>query len=464
MMVLSDVLSGRFARRMALGAGVVLLLVGGYGLLGESKPTPPYRFAEVARGPLTATVSATGTLNAVTTVQVGSQVSGQIKELLADFNSEVRAGQVIARIDPATFEAKVGQAQADLLVARAAVFGQQALLERARADLASAQAMLNVLKAQLEKTEAELKDAKRNLERRADLFKRGYSPESERDKAQATYDSAVALRRAAIAQAQAQESTIAAMAAQIKVAEAQIETARATVQQKEAALKQAEIDVAHTFIRSPVDGVVVSRNVDIGQTVAASLQAPILFLIAQDLTRMQVNASVDEADVGRIAVAQKATFTIDAFPGETFQGAVIQIRKAAVIVQNVVTYDVVVTASNPQLKLLPGMTANLRFLVAERADVLKVPNAALRYRPPGVAREQRSRAALPPPVEGGGLVGRAWILGSDGEPKPVRLKLGVSDGEFTEILAGELAVGQKVIVGAEAAPKEPTRRGLRLGF
>ncbi len=462
-MVLSDVLSGRVLKRIALAAGVVLLLVGGYGLLGETKTPPPYRLAEVTRGALTATVSATGTVNAVSTVQVGSQVSGQIKELLADFNSEVRASQVIARIDPATFEAKVGQAQADLLVARAAVFGQQAQLERARADLANAQATLNVLKAQLEKTEAELKDAKRNLERRADLFKKGYSPESERDKAQATYDSTVALRRAGIAQVQAQESTIAAMQAQIRVVEAQIETARATVQQKEAAVKQAEIDVAHTYIRSPVDGVVVSRNVDIGQTVAASLQAPILFLIAQDLTRMQVNASVDEADVGRIAVAQKATFTIDAFPGETFQGSVIQIRKAAVIVQNVVTYDVVVTASNPQLKLLPGMTANLRFLIAERTDVLKVPNAALRYRPPGVTREQRPRAPSPS-SEGGGLVGRAWILGSDGEPKPVRLKLGVSDGEFTEVLAGELAVGQNVIVGGEAIPKEPTRRGLRLGF
>jgi HlyD family secretion protein len=210
---------------------------------------------------------------------------------------------------------------------------------------------------------------------------------------------------------------------------------------------------------------VVSRNVDIGQTVAASLQAPILFLIAQDLTRMQVNSSVDEADVGRIAVGQKVTFTIDAFPGELFRGEVVQVRKAAQVIQNVVTYDVVVTAKNENSKLLPGMTANLRFLVAERADALKVPNAALRYRPPGVAREARSRTAPRELAEGGGLVGRVWIVGQNGEATSIRLRLGVSDGEFTEMLSGELTSQQKVIVGGgEAAPAPPQRRGLRLGF
>src|SRR5437762_153310 len=236
---------------------------------------PKYRLAKVERGPLTAAVSATGNLNAVITVQVGSQVSGQIKELLVDFNSVVKKGQVVARIDPEIFEAKVNQAQA-------------------------------------------------------------------------AHDSAVAQLESARAHDQALASAIQSAIAQLRVAEAMLASARAQVEQKIAALKQSQLDLDHTTITAPVDGVVVSRQVDVGQTVAASLQAPVLFTIAQDLTQMQVETSVDEADIGRIKLDDRATFTVDAFPGETFTGAVNQIRKAAQVVQNVVTYTVVVAVPNPR--------------------------------------------------------------------------------------------------------------------
>jgi len=274
------------------------------------------------------------------------------------------------------------------------------------------------------------------------------------------------------------------------VAEAMLVSARAQVEQKDAGLKQAQVDLDHTTIRAPVQGVVVSRQVDVGQTVAASLQAPVLFTIAQDLTKMQVETSVDEADIGRIKLDDRATFTVDAFPGETFEGTVTQIRKAGQIVQNVVTYTVVVAVDNPAGKLLPGMTANVKLVVAEKPSVLKVPNAALRFRPPGA--EAAAPSGSPGgPVAGGAapskkknadrpakdpklsedhakkLAGRVWILGPDGKPAPVRLALGLSDGSFTEVLRGDLKEGQEVIVGLAGsvgggAKKPKSERRLRL--
>ena len=362
-------------------AALVTTGVWGYLLSQGRGSSPQFRFARVERGSLTATVSATGTLNAVSTVVVGSQVSGQIKELFVDFNSRVRRGELVARIDPAIFEAKVNQAKADVENARAMVLNQRATLQRARADIQNARAAIATGKATTARARVLAVDARRDFDRKLDLFEKGLIAKSDRDSAQTANDAAVAQLDASTAQEGSTEAGLAAATASAHVVEAQLESAQAALRQKEAALVQAQIDLANTFIRAPVDGVVVSRNVDVGQTVAASLQAPILFSIAQDLTRMQLETSVVEADIGRVKLSDRATFTVDAFPGEMFEGTVGQIRKAPQTVQNVVTYTVVVAVTNRDGKLLPGMTANVKLIVAEKTNVLKVPNAALRFRP-----------------------------------------------------------------------------------
>jgi HlyD family secretion protein len=367
---------------------VVALLVGGavWGYLyAQSRGNvPKFRTVRVERGPLTAAVSATGNLNAVITVQVGSQVSGQIKELLVDFNSIVKKNQVIARIDPDIFTAKVNQAKADLDSARAMVLNQEAQVERARADVENARAAYSESKAQTAKAQVAVVDAKRDFDRKTELFARKLIARSDLDSSQAAHDSAIAQVESAKAHEQALDSAIQSATAQLRVVQAMLVSARAGVDQKNAALKQAQVDLDHTTILAPVDGVVVSRQVDVGQTVAASLQAPILFTIAQDLTKMQVETSVDEADIGRLKLDDRANFTVDAFPGETFTGTVTQIRKAPQVVQNVVTYTVIVGVENPSGKLMPGMTANVKLVVAQKANALKIPNAALRFRPAGV--------------------------------------------------------------------------------
>ena len=394
---------------------VVALLLGagiwGYLYAQNRNSSPKYRLAQVERGPLTAAVSATGNLNAVVTVQVGSQVSGQIRELLVDFNSVVRRGQVIARIDPQIFEAQVNQAKADVETAKAAVLNQTATVEKARADVENARAALAQGKAQTAKADAAQADSKRIFERNTELFKRQLIAQADRDTAQANYDQAVAQSESARASERALAAAIDSSLAQLRVQEAALKSARAQVDQKTAALAQAQTNLNYTTIRAPVDGVVVSRAVDMGQTVAASLQAPTLFTIAQDLTKMQVETSVDEADIGRIKLEDRATFTVDAFPGQTFSGVVTQIRKAAQIVQNVVTYTVVISVDNPGGRLLPGMTANVKLVYAEKSEVLKVPNAALRFRPAGAdtgpAAPSRGQGGAPaagpaPRGDGGG--------------------------------------------------------------
>ena len=372
-------------RLISLLVLVLLLGAGVWGYLyAQGRNTgQKYRTAQVERGPLTAAVSATGNLNAVVTVQVGSQVSGQIKDLLVDFNSIVRRGQVIARIDPQIFEAQVNQARADVETARAAVLNQSATVEKAKADVENARAALAQGKAQTAKADAAQADSKRIFERNQELFKRQLIAQADRDTAQANYDQAVAQSESSRASERALAAAIESSSAQLRVQQAALQSARAQVDQKAAALAQAEANLNYTTIRAPVDGVVVSRAVDVGQTVAASLQAPTLFTIAQDLTKMQVETSVDEADIGRIKLEDHASFTVDAFPGQTFEGVVAQIRKAPLVQQNVVTYTVVISVDNPGGRLLPGMTANVKLVYAEKPNVLKVPNAALRFRPPG---------------------------------------------------------------------------------
>ena len=464
-------------RRLLWVVAIVVLaggITGGYLYTQGVGARPAFRTAAVSRGPLTAAVSATGTLNAVITVQVGSQVSGQIKELLADFNSLVKKDQVIARIDPDTFEAKVNQTKAQVDAARASVLNQQAALEKTRADLENARAALAAARAQTAKSRVAVVDSNRTLGRNRDLRKRGLIAQADEDTAQAAYDSAVAQLDASGAQEQAQVSAVRAAEAQLRVAEAMLQNAIAQVAQNEAAQRQAQVDLDHTYIRAPVDGVVVGRTVDVGQTVAASLQAPTLFTIAQDLRNMQVDTNVDEADVGRVKVGQATTFTVDSFPGRTFVGEVVQIRKAPLVVQNVVTYDVVVTARNPEQRLLPGMTANVRIIIDQKEGVLQVPNAALRFRPAGVEAAERERPPGRPGGPGGGAgrgggapAGRVFVLGPDGKPTELSLQLGVGDGTYTEVVRGELTEGQQVIVGV-AVPGDrsqpPTGTAPRLRF
>ena len=325
---------------------------------------PQLRTAKVERGTLTATVAASGTLAATVQVQVSSQVSGQIREVLADFNSEVKKGQVIARIDPETFEYRVRQAQADVDAAQAQVGVQQATLASRRADLS--RATIN------------LEEAKRDLDRKNELVERNFISPAERDKAKSIY--------------RALEQDVVTANAQIDLAQAQLRNAGSTVQQREALLASARVDLGRTIIRAPVDGVVIKRSIEPGQTVAVSLAAPELFLIAQNLRDMQVEVSIDEAEVSRLRVGQKTTFTVDAFPGRTFSGLVTQVRKAALNVQNVITYTAVVSADNESLVLLPGMTANVRVITDVRENVLKVPNAALRFKPPGMVDPAKSAA------------------------------------------------------------------------
>jgi HlyD family secretion protein len=350
---------------------------------GMSAKAASFRVERAERGSIVSTVSSSGSLSAVITVLVGSQVSGQIMELLVDFNSEVKEGQVIARIDPETFKARVLQAEAELAVALANVVIQEAAVERARAELENVRSELSAAEAQTEKAKVAVGDAELDLTRKRKLHGRKIISESDLDKANATYEQALAQLSTAKAEQEAQVSVVRSREAALKMAEGQVPHAQAQVKQREASLRQSKIDLAHSVIRSPVDGVVVERNVDVGQTVAASLQAPTLFTIAKDLRKMQVETNVDEADIGRVRVGQRAPFTVDAFPGHEFSGEVKQIRMAPHTIQNVVTYTVVVSTENPDLSLLPGMTANVKIIVEERHNVLRVPNAALRFRPPG---------------------------------------------------------------------------------
>jgi len=337
-----------------------------------------FRTEKVTRGDIVSMVTATGTVNAVTTVLVGTQVSGTVKEIYADFNTKVKKGQLIALIDPATFEAQVAQARANLLSA----------------------------KANLEKSDATMIDTRRTMERNKELLSKKLIAQSDLDTAETNYETA----------------------------KAQVSVSKAQVAQSEAALKIAESNLGYTKIISPVDGVVISRNVDVGQTVAASFQTPTLFTIAEDLTKMQIDASVDEADIGMVASGQDVEFTVDSYPDITFHGNVSQVRNAPITVENVVTYDVVIKVGNPELKLKPGMTANVSIILMKKSGVLKIPNAALRLN----LSEGEKGKTMP---KGRGV----WVL-EEGKPRRVSITTGISDGSYTELVSGDIREGQEVIV------------------
>ena len=379
--------------KIIIGALLVVLLAAGlFFYFKNGNNAPKFKTQTAARGDLRATVTATGTMNAVTTVLVGTQVSGTISKLYVDFNSPVKKGQILAQIDPATFQAQVDQARANMMAARANV----------------------------QKAEAAVVDTKRTMERNKTLFARNLIAKSDEDTAETNYLSA----------------------------EAQLSASKAAVAQTKAALDFAETNFRYTKIISPVDGTVISRNVDVGQTVAASFQTPTLFNIAQDLTRMQIDTSVDEADIGKIRVEQTVEFAVDAYPDITFRGKVSEVRNAPITVQNVVTYDVVVRVDNPELKLKPGMTANVSIILDEKKGVLRVPNAALRFRPP------ESGKAITPQKGSADQKGSAvWVLEND-KPKRIKVTSGIGDGNYTEILSGDLKEGDAVIVESIGGTKK----------
>lgn len=408
--------------------------------------------AKVERGDIHNVVEATGTINAVITVQVGSQVSGTIAKLNVDFNSRVHKGDIVALIDPALFKGAVLQATADL--------------ENAKANLVAA-------RANLEKARAAMVQSKADYERTVGLYKDGILSQQQLDLAKATYDSANAT---------------------VGGAEANVTQANAQVNQKQAALEVAQTNLNYTVIRSPIDGTVVARNVDVGQTVAASLQAPTIFTIAQDLTKMLVYAKTDESDVGNIKVGKPVTFKVDAFPKETFHGVVSQVRMNATTVQNVVTYDTIIEFANPELKLFPGMTAYVTIPVATVQNVLKLPNTALRYKPPmsseeilavykqyGIEVSERKKpgedfsAANAARPAGGEAQNQPrtpradsaviWKLHADNTMEPVKVALGITDHSYTEIAAlakGDLKEGDPLIIRS-VVPKSsnPGAQGIR---
>jgi HlyD family secretion protein len=428
-------------------AALVVLLLGGFGVwrwrAAHKKAPVEFDTASVDRGRIVARVTATGTLSALVTVQVGTQVSGTLQKLFVDWNSPVKKGQLIAQIDPQLFEASLQQAQANYQAAEG-----------------------NLVKA-----EAQERDAGRQFERSKSLLERKLIAQADYDTAQANQE----------------------------VMKGQTAAARGSLAQAKAGLFQAKVNLGMTRIVSPTDGTVISRSVDVGQTVAASLAAPTLFVIAKDLREMQVDTSVAEADVGKLSTGMPATFTVDAFTGEHFRGKVRQIRNAPTTLQNVVTYDAVIDVANPDLKLRPGMTANITFIAAEKDNVLRVPNAAMRFRPtpeiftamgiavPQAVRDAADRAkagagsgggtrsaggpgARPAGAGGpgaGGGRGRpggrgdaandrrsVWLL-RDGKPQMVSLRVGLSDGNLTELIEGDLHEGDPLILDAAATDAQP---------
>ena len=567
---------------------ILLVLAGGLGIWallsrtgGEGGEAARYRTDNISRGPIIATVSATGTVLATTTVIVGSQLSGQVVEILADHNDEVKAGQVLARLNRDTLLARRDGSMADLQQARAARQLNDAQAEKTRADLQRVDAVLRDVQAQAERARTLFRDAEATFERQSSLKERGIATDVALQNATTQRD---ALRSAALsaeAQVASARAQIVALEADLKVVEAQKASSEAQIAKAEAVVRQIEVDLANSEIRSSVDGVVVQRNVELGQTVAASLQAPTLFLVAQNLKTIEVNINLDETDVGRVKPGQTVEFTVNAYPARTFTGTVRLVRLGSQTVQNVVIYTTIVTVKNNDLALLPGMTANARIFTERKADVLRVSNAALRWQPPGVPRaasgapgeggvsapapvddaagpfsppavgsggparqaavlldslkaelalddrqfaeaqklgramgeaiqragspEERREAArterqrfsrefeaiLTPEqrekyrafrearlprgqdaqgragaqrVAEAGVPGRVHVLDSQGNPKPVNLRIGATDGTWTEVLSGEIKPGDGVINGVVSAPRNRASTGFRFGF
>jgi HlyD family secretion protein len=403
-----------------------------------------YETVPVERGSVQSKVTATGTLNAVVDVLVSSQVSGNIKALYADWNSKVKKGQLVALIDPELFQAQVDQASATYRAAHSATLTAQAQREKTKSDLSAAVANEKNAEAIAAKDLANESNARVQWERAQQLFRAQVIAQQDYDTAKASYEAAVAQVSADRALIEAGKQNILSAQASVQVAQSQLESARAQEHQTQAALHQAEVNLDHTKIIAPVDGTVVARRMDVGQTVASTLNPPTIFEIAQDLTKMQVDTNVNESDVGNIAVGQKASFFVDAYPGATFQGVVADVRKAPIVAQNVVTYDVVIAVDNSSLKLFPGMTANVSILAARVDDTLKVPNSVLRFRPSADVLKRNGLLAPRPDQQ------QIYVL-SGGKLQAAPVRFGISDGKYTAIVSGQVQAGAPVVIRAASS-------------
>jgi HlyD family secretion protein len=400
-----------------------------------------YETVPVERGFIQAKITATGNLNAVVDVLVSSQVSGNIKALYADWNSKVKRGQLVALIDPQIFQAQVDQVAAASHSAQAAAITALAQLEKAKSDLSAANATEKNTEAIAAKDLANEINAKAQWERADELFREGVVAQQDHDTAKANYDASQAQVTADQAQIYAAQQNIKSAQASVEVAQSQLSAARAQERQARAALRQAQINLDHCQIYAPVDGTVIARRMDIGQTVAATLNPPTIFEIAQDLTKMQVDTNVDESDIGNVVKGQTATFLVDSYPDTRFRGTVADIRKAPIITQNVVTYDVVIAVDNSDLKLFPGMTANVTILATKIDDTLKVPNSVLRFRPSATVLKQSGLPPTPPDKQ------QAYLLAA-GKLARVPVKFGLSDGKYTAITSNQLQPGSRLVVRA----------------
>ncbi len=422
-----------------------------------------YLTAPVQRGDIVSTVMATGTITPVGQVNVSSQLSGRIAEVLVDFNDAVVQGQVLARLDPEGFHAAVRQAEAAVDIAQAGLLMQQAALSKAESGLETARATRRVGTAETDSVRAQREEAERELARVRALAEEAIVSGSALDRAEAQAATASAMLRAAETQELVGDAATAGAEAEVQMAVARLQNAVAEVKRSEAVLDRTRVDLERSTIRSPIDGVVIGRNIDQGQTVAASLEAPVLFTLARDLRDTEVIAQVDQADIGQVAVGQTASFTVDAYPEQEFTGTIKQIRKSPMIVQNVVTYSVVIGAKNPHQQLLPGMTALLRITVAEVRDVLKISNAALRYRPvdniAGPVEAAAAAGELELPSQGYPAI--VWSL-QNARLEPRIIGIGPGSAAESVILSGDLDEGELLVVGAEAAADR--RLGIRLGF
>lgn len=411
-----------FARYAQAAVVATALFIGvGWNFVGaDTQVREDYRFATVERGDLQISITATGRIAPIDAVEVSSQLSGQVVELFANFNDKVVAGAPLARLDDKTFAAAVAEAEARLAQAKAA-------FDSAAAATAGDQ--------------GRYEQAKQDDDRANALAKNGRISAQELDGVHAKLITAQS---------------------ELDAARAEEEVRKAAIDMAESALRKAKIDLERTIIRSPIDGVIIRRSVELGQTVAVSMEAPTLFTIAHDLRQMRVNANVDEADIGQIRVAQGARFSVDAYPDQTFEGQVVEIHRAPETVQNVVTYTVVVTAENPDLSLFPGMTAIVRIVTVDRENVLLVPNAALRFSPDVQPSEVRAHGG--PGPNGQGRAARVWVRPGSGRLGSADIGIGMSDGSMTEVLAGDLAEGQSVATGKEPVRGRGSVFGLRLGF
>jgi len=486
---------------------IAALALGGFTYYNRSKKAD-FLTAKVQRGDLESAISATGSLAAVISVPVGSQVSGNVAAVYVDFNSVVKKGQLVAQIDPAPFKTKVDQAKANLDSAKAQITNAEVGLKKADLDIANAELNVTNQKAAVVRAQSQVNDAKRKQDLQDKMFKAGVGTQDTRDSAQAVYDQAVASLDSAQAQVKSAQANLESVKAQRQVAETQKVTAAAQVATANANLENAQLDLEHTRITSPVDGVVIARNTDVGQTVQASYSVATLFTIAQDLNKMHVETNIDESDISRVQAEQEATFTVDAYPGQTFRGTVMQVRHAPTNVQNVITYTVVINVDNPDLKLFPGMTANVRLVTDHLSAVVKIPSAALRFRPPEdllpadakntdkkVAKVDGKSDASPAkggdgkfdPSQfkgrnggggggfggGGGGFGRrggdggggrggqgaaggarpqfqtVYTLDEKGQLKAERIRTGISDGNFVAMLGGNLKEGDVLVTGIE---------------